>query len=44
MRRQEEIEENERESVQRRCVGSVSVKAFDVFSQGGDLESCGGLF
>ena len=24
-------------SVKRRCVGSVSVEAFDLFSQGGDL-------
>ena len=24
-------------------VGFVSAEAFDIFSQGGDLESCGGL-
>ena len=42
-RREEEKEENEPESVKRKCVGSFSVEAFDIFSQGGDLESCGGL-
>ena len=35
-RREEETEENETESVKKRCVGSVSVEAFDI-------ESCGGL-
>ena len=25
------------------CDGFVSVEAFEIFSQGGDLESCGGL-
>ena len=42
-RREEEKEENETESVKRRCVGFVSVEAFHIFSQSGDLESCGGL-
>ena len=36
-------EVNETGSVGRRCVGSVSVKAFDIFSQREDLERCGGL-
>ena len=27
----------------RRCVDCVSAKAFDIFSQGADLESCGFL-
>ena len=27
----------------RRCVGSVSAKAFDISCQGEDLESCGGF-
>ena len=39
-RRGEEIETG---SVQKSCVGSVSVEAFEFFCQGGDLESCGGL-
>ena len=42
-RREEEEEENETGSVKRSCVGFVSVEAFDIFSQGRDLESCGGL-
>ena len=42
-KREGEKEENETGSVKRRCNGFVSVKAFDIFSQGGDLESCGGL-
>ena len=42
-RREEEKEVNETESAKRRCVGFVSVEAFDIFSQSGDLESCGGL-
>ena len=33
-RREEEKEENETGSVKRRCVGSFSVEAFDIFSQG----------
>ena len=41
--REEEIEENETGSAKRRCVGSFSVEAIDIFSQEGDLESCGGL-
>ena len=40
-RREEEKEENETRSVKRRCVGSFSVEAFDIFSPGRDLESCG---
>ena len=30
-------------SVERRCDGFVAVEAFEIFSQGRDLESCGGL-
>ena len=30
-------------SALRRCVGSFSVEAFDIFSHGEDLESCGGF-
>ena len=37
-----EKEENGTGSVKRGCVGSVSVEAFDIFSQGGGMESCGG--
>ena len=40
-KREEEKEENETETVKRRCEGLVSVEAFDIFSQGGDVESCG---
>ena len=42
-RGEEKRRENETGSVKRSCVGSVSVEAFDIFSQGRDLESCGGL-
>ena len=42
-RREEEKEENQTERVKRRCVGSFSVEDFDIFSQGRDLEGCGGL-
>ena len=42
-RREEEKEENETGSVKSRCVGSFSVEAFDLFCQGRDLESSGGL-
>ena len=42
-KREVEKEENKTESVKRRCDGSVSVEAFEIFSQGRDLESCGGL-
>ena len=42
-RREEEKEENETGSVVRRCVGFVSAQALDIFSQGEDLDSCGGL-
>ena len=38
-KRRREEEKEEIETV--RCVGSVSVDAFDIFSQGRDLESCG---
>ena len=41
--REEEKEKNETGSVERRCVGPFSVEAFDILSQGGDLERCGGL-
>ena len=40
---EEEKDENETVTAQRRCVGSVSVEAFDIFSQGEDLECCGGF-
>ena len=36
---EEEKEENETETVRRRCEGLVSVEAFEIFSQGRDLES-----
>ena len=42
-KREEEIEENETVTVERRCVGFVSLEAFEIFSQGRDLESCGDL-
>ena len=42
-KREEEKEENETGSVKRRCVFFVSVEVFEIFSQEGDLESCGGL-
>ena len=42
-KREEEKEENETVSAKRRCVGLVSSDAFDIFSQGEDLESCGGF-
>ena len=35
--------ENETETVNRRCEGSASVRAFEIFSQGRDLESYGNL-
>ena len=38
-----EKEENETGSVKRRCVGLASEEAFEIFSQGRDLESCGDL-
>ena len=40
-KREGEKEENETEMVKRRCEGLVSVDAFEIFSQGGDVESCG---
>ena len=42
-KREEEKEENETVTVKRRCEGLVSVEAFDIFSQGGDVESFGDL-
>ena len=42
-RREGEKEGKETVTVKRRCVGSVSEEAFDFFSQGRDLESCGDL-
>ena len=42
-KREEEKEENSTETVKRRCQGCVSVEAFEIFSQGKDSESCGGL-
>ena len=41
--REGEKEENETETVKRRCEGCVSVETFEIFSPEGDLESCGGL-
>ena len=41
MKREEEKEEHETGTVKRRCECFVSVEAFDIFSQGRDLESCG---
>ena len=38
-----EKEENETVSAKRRCVGFLSADAFDIFIQGEDLESCGGV-
>ena len=46
-KREEEKEENKTERIKRRCKGSVSVEsveAFEIFSQGENLESCGGFF
>ena len=42
-KREGEKGENKTWSVERRCDGFVAVEAFEIFSQGGDLESCGGL-
>ena len=42
-KREEEKEDNETETVKRRCEGCVSVEAFEIFSQGRDLESYCGL-
>ena len=42
-KREEEKEENETVTVKTRCEGCFSVEAFEIFSQGGDLESYGGL-
>ena len=30
-------------SAKRRCVGFISAETFDIFSQGEDLVSCGGV-
>ena len=38
-----ETEENETVRAKRRCVGFISAEAFDIFSQGEDVESCGGV-
>ena len=38
--REEEKEGNETLIVKRRCVNSVSTEAFDILSQGEELESC----
>ena len=43
-RREGEKGENETLTVKRRCEGVVSVEDFEIFSQGGGLESCGDLF
>ena len=42
-KRDGEKEENETVSAKRRCVGFISAEAFDIFIQGEDLESCGGV-
>ena len=42
-KREDEKEENETPTVKRRCEGIVSVEAFEIYSQGGDVESCGDL-
>ena len=42
-KREEEKEENVTVTVKRRCEGFVSVKAFEIFGQGRDLESDEGL-
>ena len=42
-KREREKEENETVSAERRCVAVVSAEAFDIFSQGEDLDSCGGF-
>ena len=42
-KREEEKEENEKETVKRKCEGLVSVEAFEIISQGRDLESFGDL-
>ena len=42
-KREEEKEENQTERVKRRRDRLSSVEAFEIFSQGRDLESCGGL-
>ena len=42
-KREEEKGENKTVRAKRRCDGFVSVEAFEIFSQGRDLESCGGL-
>ena len=40
---EEKKDENQLERVKRRRDGLVSVEAFEIFGQGRDLESCGGL-
>ena len=42
-KRDEEKEENEKGTVERKCEGLVSVEAFEIISQGRDLESLGDL-
>ena len=42
-KRDGEKEENETVSAKRRCVGFISAEAFDIFCQGEDLESGGGV-
>ena len=41
--REGEKAQNKTVRVKRRCDGLVSVEAFEMFSRGRDLESCGGL-
>ena len=42
-KREEDTEEKETVTVKRRCEGFVSVEAFEILSQGRDVESCGDL-
>ena len=42
-RKDEENKEIETGTGKRRCEGVVSVEAFEILSQGGDSESCGGV-
>ena len=42
-KREEEKEEKETVTVKRRCEGCVSVEAFEIFSEEGDMGSCRGF-
>ena len=43
MGKKQEERRGERRERDKKCVASFSVEAFDIFSQGRDLETCGGL-